>query len=62
MYRSRRRDFDNDGALDLYVVRNGPNALYRNGGDGDFTEMAGPAGVADPGHGSGLWPAPTTCG
>ena len=31
-------DFDNDGLLDLYVVRTG---LYHNNGNGDFTKMAG---------------------
>ncbi len=43
-------DFDNDGWIDLYVVdsRKGtPNHLYRNRGDGTFTDVAGPAGVSD---------------
>ena len=31
-------DFDNDGLLDLFVVRTG---LYHNNGNGDFTKMAG---------------------
>jgi len=42
-------DFDNDGRLDLYVTnsRKGkPNYLYRNNGDGTFTDVAASAGVA----------------
>jgi hypothetical protein len=39
-------DYDNDGRLDLYVVaRSGPNHLFRNNGDGTFTDVAEPAGV-----------------
>ncbi|MCP4246699.1 MAG: CRTAC1 family protein, partial [bacterium] len=43
-------DFDRDGWLDLYVTdsRKGtPNYLYRNNGDGTFTDVAAAAGVAD---------------
>ncbi len=32
-------DYDNDGDLDLYVTNFGPNRLYRNEGDGRFTEV-----------------------
>ncbi len=39
-------DGDNDGDPDLYVTSYGPNALYRNNGDGTFTAVA--AGVEDP--------------
>jgi hypothetical protein len=58
-------DVDNDGDLDLYVgryldpreqipttfyARNGePNRLYRNEGDGTFTDVTDEAGVGDPG-------------
>ena len=43
-------DFDNDGLQDIYVSNSiGPNALYRNLGDGTFSEVAAAAGVADPG-------------
>ena len=41
-------DYDNDGAVDLYVTNYGPNGLYRNVGHGRFTEVprAGGAGTA----------------
>ena len=39
-------DFDNDGDDDLYVTNFGPNRLYRNDGQGRFTDVAGTAGVA----------------
>jgi enediyne biosynthesis protein E4 len=39
-------DYDNDGDLDIYVCRyNAPNLLYRNDGNGRFTEVARLAGV-----------------
>jgi enediyne biosynthesis protein E4 len=43
-------DYDNDGAVDLYVTNYGPNALYRNAGQGRFTEVAGAGGA-----GTALW-------
>jgi uncharacterized membrane protein YraQ (UPF0718 family) len=56
-------DFDRDGDLDFYVTsgesnavfqitRGGPNKLFRNDGDGEFTEVASAAGVAAPLHNS----------
>jgi hypothetical protein len=50
-------DYDNDGWLDIYLVNSGPsdfytpkapirNALYRNNGDGTFTDVTEKAGVA----------------
>jgi hypothetical protein len=39
-------DFDNDGWEDLYVTNFGKDRLYRNNGDGTFTDVAERAGVA----------------
>ena len=41
-------DYDNDGLIDLFIVRGdiGPNLLYRNLGNNTFTDMATAAGVA----------------
>jgi len=40
-------DYDGDGFDDIYFLNQlGPNALYRNNGDGTFTEKAADAGVA----------------
>ncbi len=50
-------DYDNDGWLDVYLVNSGPsdfyspkkpirNALYKNNGDGTFTDVTEKAGVA----------------
>jgi uncharacterized membrane protein YraQ (UPF0718 family) len=42
-------DFNSDGFDDIYIPASvGDNALYRNNGDGTFTEVAGPTGVLDP--------------
>jgi hypothetical protein len=42
-------DYDADDDLDVYVASaDGANALYRNEGDGRFTDVAAAAGVADP--------------
>jgi enediyne biosynthesis protein E4 len=49
-------DYDNDGDLDLYVTAFGPNALYRNNGDGTFTDVTAPAGV---GGGTNEWSTST---
>ena len=40
-------DFNNDGRLDLFVTNDGqPNYLYRNDGNGHFTDIAFTAGTA----------------
>ncbi len=40
-------DFDNDGRDDIYFAnQHGPNALYRNKGDGTFEDVTAKAGVA----------------
>jgi hypothetical protein len=40
-------DFNDDGRVDLFVANDvGPNYLYRNNGDGAFTEIGLQAGVA----------------
>ncbi len=45
-------DYDNDGHTDLFVTNAfGPNVLYRNNGNGTFTDVTGKAGVGgDPQH------------
>ena len=40
-------DYDGDGYVDLYLVNSaGSSALYRNNGDGSFTDVTSKAGVA----------------
>jgi len=46
-------DYDSDGDPDLYVTTNGPNTLYRNNGDGTFTDAAPQAGLDNPGESYG---------
>ena len=41
-------DYDNDGDLDLFLTAFGPDALFRNNGDGTFTDVTAEAGVSDP--------------
>ena len=47
-------DYDSDGWPDLHIGRDGwsgpmPNSLYRNNGDGTFSEVTEQAGLANPG-------------
>ena len=59
-------DIDNDGDIDLYIVnipgpftqdresnKGNANALYRNNGDGTFTDITRTAGVGHQGYGMG---------
>ncbi|MBI3682243.1 MAG: CRTAC1 family protein [Acidobacteria bacterium] len=39
-------DYNNDGFPDIYVTNYGRNILYRNNGNGAFTDVTGEAGVA----------------
>ncbi len=44
-------DFDNDGWVDLYVTDlERPDRLYRNNGDGTFTDIAASAGITENEH------------
>ncbi len=38
-------DYDNDGDIDLYLTNFGPNVLYRNNGNGTFTDITREAGT-----------------
>ena len=42
-------DYDNDGDSDLFVTFYGQNRLFRNDGDGTFTDVTARAGLATPG-------------
>src|SRR5215831_18418165 len=40
-------DYDNDGLTDIYLTCLGPNLLYRNNGDGTFSNVTEKAGIGD---------------
>jgi enediyne biosynthesis protein E4 len=40
-------DFDNDGYADLFICNAGPNVLYRNNGDGTFSDITAKARLDD---------------
>ena len=42
-------DYDNDGRVDIYVTRFGPNQMFRNRGDGTFADVTAETGTGDPG-------------
>ncbi len=49
-------DYDNDGWLDLYIVNDGPNRLFRNQAGAGFRDITLEAGVGDTGKGtSAAW-------
>ena len=48
-------DYDNDGWVDLYVTRFGPNQMFRNLGDGTFLDVSAASGTDD-----ASWGAPAT--
>lgn len=50
-------DYDNDGALDLFVTNwlDENNVLYRNNGDGTFTDVSASSGIFESGLGKTCW-------
>ena len=40
-------DFDNDGWVDLYITNFGPNQMWRNNGDGTFSNQTASTGTDD---------------
>ena len=44
-YSASFADYDNDGFLDLFIVKEGGNVLYRNAGKGTFTDVTSKTGT-----------------
>jgi tetratricopeptide (TPR) repeat protein len=40
-------DYNNDGFIDLYIIKEGANILYKNTGEGSFVDHTEEAGVGD---------------
>src|SRR5436189_1651920 len=49
-------DYDNDGFLDIFIVsgESGSNRLYRNDGNGHFTDVTAETGLTSDGWGQGV--------
>ena len=47
-------DYNNDGFDDLFITYWGQNVLYRNNGDGTFTDVTEEAGLLQTGTAVGL--------
>lgn len=50
---ARFADYNNDGHLDLFVLMNGANLLYRNSGEGTFEDVSDLAKLGEGGAGEG---------
>jgi hypothetical protein len=44
-------DIDNDGYVDVYISNDGPDILYKNNGDGTFTDITDISGIENSGWG-----------
>jgi hypothetical protein len=53
-YQATWADFNGDGNPDVYLANDfGPDNLFRNDGNGKFTDISAEAGAEDPGFGMG---------
>lgn len=55
-------DFDNDGWPDIYITAYGGNRLFRNNGNGTFTDVTERAGLADTAGPEWPWPLTSAWG